>query len=455
MRIAVIGGGPAGYDAAQIAAELGAESILVDRLGIGGACVLWDCVPSKTLCSTAEVVTWMEQAPSLGLMEQRPPISVNLPQIFARIVWLAGAQSADIRKRIEDFGVKIIEGTGRFVDPHTLEVETRDGAERVEADAFLIATGSSPRELPTAVADGKRILNGRQVYDLQAVPEHLIVVGSGATGAEFAHAFNRLGSQITLVSSRDRVLPSEDADAARVLEEVFIRRGMEILKQARAASVRSIGDGVEVELTDGRVLTGTHALMTVGQVPNSTELNLDAAGVRVDEHGAIPIDGVSRTNVRHIYAAGDVTGGVMLANTASMQGRIAMWHALGQAVQPLRTDAIAATVFTDPEIATVGVSEEAAREAGRRVRTILMPYATNARAKMVGLEDGFVKIIVGADSRIVIGATVVAPHASDLILPLSVAVHARLNVAEVARAFSIYPSFGGSITEAARRLMAD
>ncbi len=455
MRIAVIGGGPAGYDAAQIAAELGAESILVDRLGIGGACVLWDCVPSKTLCSTAELVTWMEQAPSLGLMEQRPPISVNLPQIFARIVWLAGAQSADIRKRVEDFGVKILDGMGRFVDPHTLEVETQDGVELVEADAILIATGSSPRELPTAVPDGRRILNGRHVYDLQEVPPHLIVVGSGATGAEFAHAFNRLGSRITLVSSRDRVLPSEDADAARVLEEVFTRRGMEILKEARAAAVRSTDDGVEVELTDGRVLTGTHALMTVGQVPNSADLNLEAAGVHVDERGAIPIDGVSRTNVRHIYAGGDVTGGVMLANTASIQGRIAMWHALGQAVQPLRTDAIAATVFTDPEIATVGISEDAAREAGRRVRTILMPYATNARAKMVGLEDGFVKIIVGADSRIVIGATVVAPHASDLILPLSVAVHARLNVAEVARAFSVYPSFGGSITEAARRLMAD
>ena len=447
MRIAVIGGGPAGYDAAQIAAELGAESILIDRLGIGGACVLWDCVPSKTLCSTAEVVTWMEQAPSLGLVEERPPISVNLAQIFARIVWLAGAQSADIRKRIEDFGVQIVEGSARFTGPRTLEVDTQDGVEHVEADAVLIATGSSPRELPTAKPDGKKILNGRQVYDLQDLPEHLVVVGSGATGAEFAHAFNRLGSKITLVSSRDRVLPSEDADAARVLEEVFTRRGMEILKNARASSVEATDGGVRVVLGDGSTVEGSHALMTVGQVPNSRDLNLEAAGVRVDEGGAIPIDGVSRTNVSHIYAAGDVT--------ASMQGRIAMWHALGQAVQPLRQDAIAATVFTDPEIATVGISEEGAREAGRRVRTMMMPYATNARAKMVGLDDGFVKIIVGADSRIVIGATIVAPHASDLILPLSIAVHARLNVAEVARAFSIYPSFGGSITEAARRLMAD
>jgi len=450
MRICVIGGGPAGYDAAQIAAELGADITLIEKLGIGGACVLWDCVPSKTLCSTAEVVTWMEAATELGLTSEKPQVNVDLPRIFGRIEQLASAQSADIRKRVEQFGVRISTGTARFVDRYAVEV---DGGERVEADAFLIATGASPRELDTARPDGVRILNGRQVYDLSEVPQRLVVVGSGATGAEFSHAFERLGSHVTLVSSRDRVLPHEDPDAARALEAVFERRGIQIVKRARASAVRVGGGGVEVELDDGRLLEGTHALMTVGQVPNSAELNLAAAGVRTDDGGAIPVDGVSRTNISHIYAAGDVTGGVMLANAASMQGRIAMWHALGQAVQPLRTDAIAATVFTEPEIATVGTTEAAAQEAGRRVRAIMMPYATNARAKMVGLTDGFVKIICGADSGIVIGATIVAEHASDLILPLSVAVHARLHISEIARAFSVYPSFGGSITEAARRLM--
>jgi dihydrolipoamide dehydrogenase len=456
VRIVIIGGGPAGYDAAQVAAELGAEVTLVERLGMGGACVLWDCVPSKTLCSTAEVATWLEAAPTLGLTASQPPIEVNLATIFGRILMLAAAQSADIRKRTEETGVRLLDGTARFVDPATIEVAGEGGAlQQIEADAFLIATGSSPRVLQTAVPDGRRILNGRQVYDLADVPERLIVVGSGATGAEFAHAFNRLGSHITLVSSRDRVLPHEDPDAARVLEDVFTRRGMTILKDARAARVEATEDGVVVTLTDGATIDGTHALMTIGQVPNSAELGLEAAGVLTGGGGEIPIDGVSRTNVRHIYAAGDVTGGVMLASVASMQARIAMWHALGQEVEPLRPDAIAATVFTDPEIATVGTSEEAARASGRRVRVYTLPYATNARAKMVGLEDGFVKIICGADSRVVIGATVVAPHASDLILPLSVAVHARLHVSEVARAYSIYPSFGGSITEAARRLMAD
>ena len=450
MRIAIIGGGPGGYEAALVAAELGADVTVIDRSGLGGACVLWDCVPSKTLCSTVEVVTWMEQAPSLGLTSEQPSLDIDLPTVFQRILWLANAQSQDVEKKVEQAGVKIVRGTGRLTGPHEISV---DNGETVEADAILIATGSSPRALGSAPTDGARILNARQVYDLQSVPERLIVIGSGATGAEFAHAFNRLGSRVTLVCSRDRVLPGEDADAARVLEEVFERRDMTILKKARAASAQVTKDGVEVELVDGRVVTGTHALVTVGQVPNSADLGLESAGVKIGSWGEVPVDGVSRTNVSHIYAAGDVTGGMMLASVAAMQGRIAMWHALGQAVAPFNRDEVAATVFTDPEIATAGISEAAARERGLSAEVLTLPFATNARAKMVALEDGFVKIIAASRTGRVLGGTIVAPHASDLILPLSVAVHAGLSVSQLAQAFSIYPSLGGSIQEAARRLM--
>ena len=450
MRIAIIGGGPGGYEAALVAAELGADVTVIDRSGLGGACVLWDCVPSKTLCSTVEVVTWMEQAPSLGLTADKPALNIDLPTVFQRILWLANAQSQDVEKKVAQAGVKIVRGTGRLSGPHEIAV---DSGETVEADAILIATGSSPRALGSAPTDGARILNARQVYDLPSVPERLIVIGSGATGAEFAHAFNRLGSQVTLVCSRDRVLPGEDADAARVLEEVFERRDMTIMKQARAAAARVTKDGVEVELVDGRVVTGTHALVTVGQVPNSTDLGLESAGVKIGSWGEVPIDGVSRTSVSHIYAAGDVTGGMMLASVAAMQGRIAMWHALGQAVAPFSRDEVAATVFTDPEIATAGISEASAHERGLSVEVLSLPFATNARAKMVALEDGFVKIVAASRTGRVLGGTIVAPHASDLILPLSVAVHAGLTVSQLAQAFSIYPSLGGSIQEAARRLM--
>jgi dihydrolipoamide dehydrogenase len=455
VQIVIVGGGPAGYEAALVAAELGAEVTVVDKVGLGGACVLYDCVPSKTLCTSAEAVTWMEAAPALGLVspDEPPALNVNLATIFSRIIWLAEAQSRDIEKKLAAANISVVHASARFDGPRSIVVSSNGDEERLGADVVLIATGSAPRELPSAPPDGRRILNARQVYDLDRVPEHLIVVGSGATGAEFAHAFNRLGSRVTLVCSRDRVLPGEDTDAALVLEEVFERRGMTILRNARAGSARASDAGVEVELNTGEKLTGTHALFTVGQIPNSADLGLEGAGVRIAEDGSIPIDGVSRTNVPTIYAAGDVTGKMMLASTAAMQGRIAMWHALGQAVSPMRWEEVASTVFTDPEIAAVGMSEHECAERGLAVEVKKLPFATNARAKMVGLEDGFVKVIAARASRVVVGGTVVAPHASDLILPLSLAVHSRLAVDQLAQAFSIYPSFGGSIQEAARQLM--
>ena len=224
---------------------------------------------------------------------------------------------------------------------------------------MLIATGAQPRVLPGAEPDGERILTWRQLYDLPELPPELIVVGSGVTGAEFAGAYQALGSQVTLVSSRDRVLPQEDADAAVVVEEVFRRRGMTVLGRSRAAEVRRTGDGVSVKLADGRTVRGSHCLMTVGMVPNTAGLGLAEAGVAVDDRGFIGVDKVSRTSVPGVYAAGDCTGVLMLASVAAMQGRIAMWHALGEAVQPLRLSHVAATIFTDPEIATVGVTEQA------------------------------------------------------------------------------------------------
>ena len=455
MRIVIVGGGPAGYEAALVAAELGAEVAIVDKVGLGGACVLYDCVPSKTLCTSAEAVTWLEAAPVLGLAspDHPPVLEVNLSAIFSRIVWLAEAQSRDIEKKLASANIRVLHAAARLDGPRTVVAKANGDSERLAADVVLVATGSAPRELATAPPDGRRILNARQVYDLEAVPEHLIVVGSGATGAEFAHAFNRLGSNVTLVCSRARVLPGEDPDAALVLEEVFARRGMEIIKNSRAAGARATEVGVEVELITGERLAGTHALFTVGQVANSSGLGLEEAGVRIQEDGSIPIDGVSRTNVSSIYAAGDVTGKMMLASTAAMQGRIAMWHALGEAVSPMHWEEVASTVFTDPEIATVGLSEPECAERGLAVDVRKLPFATNARAKMVGLEDGFVKVIALRATRVVVGGTVVAPHASDLILPLSLAVHAHLGVEQLAQAFSIYPSFGGSIQEAARQLM--
>ena len=303
-----------------------------------------------------------------------------------------------------------------------------------------------------AEPDGERILTWTQVYDMAETPEKLIVVGSGVTGAEFASAYLALGSEVVLVSSRDRVLPGEDADAAEVLEGVLQRRGMTVMGRARASGVERVGDRVVVTLADGRTVEGSHCLMAVGSVANTTGIGLEEAGVRLDDRGFVEVDRVSRTSARGVYAAGDCTGVLMLASVAAMQGRIAMRHLLGDAVAPLDLKTVSSNVFTDPEIATVGVTQAEVDGGAPNIVSVKLPLATNARAKMLGITDGFVKIFATGGMRTVLGGVVVAPRASELIFPVALAVQQRLTVDEVAAAFTVYPSLSGSVAEAARQL---
>jgi NAD(P)H dehydrogenase (quinone) len=456
--VVIIGSGPGGYEAALVARQLGATVTLIDRDGIGGSAVLTDCVPSKALIATSNAMLAVADSGDLGvLINGLPPVSaelsVNLATVNARVKALATAQSTDIAASLEREGVNIVHGAGSFVDATTISVTNAGGeVQLIHADVVLIATGARPRILDTAIPDGHRILTWDQVYGLEELPEKLIVVGSGVTGAEFASAYQGLGSEVVLVSSRDRVLPSEDEDAARVIESVFERRGVHVMSQARAVAVTTVGNGVQVELQDGRIIDGTHVLLALGSIPNTDDLNLSAAGVHTDDRGFIEVDKVSRTSSRNIYAAGDCTGVLMLASVAAMQGRIAMWHALGDAVTPIQLDSVSSTVFTEPEIATVGVSQKDLDSGEFRGEVVLLPLATNARAKMQEQSDGFIKILCRKSSRIVAGAVVVSPSASELIHPLTLAVQERLTVDELASTFTVFPSLSGSIAEAARRL---
>jgi NAD(P)H dehydrogenase (quinone) len=458
--VAILGGGPGGYEAALVAAQLGASVTVVEADGLGGACVLTDCVPSKTLIATSETMGILHGSEGLGIRlhgqlgaalgdAKDGSADVDAIRLYDRVKSLARAQSSDVAGRLAAEGVEVIAGRGRLAGPHTVVAGDRE----IRAGMVLLATGGMPRVLPDAKPDGERILNWRQLYDLDELPEELVVVGSGVTGAEFASAYQALGTQVTLISSRDHVLPNEDPDAAMVVEEVSRRRGMHVLSRSRAASVERTPGGVTVTLTDGRCVRGTHCLLTVGLVPATSGIGLAEAGVELDEHGFVAVDKVSRTSAPGVYAAGDCTGVLMLASVAAMQGRIAMWHALGEAVQPLRLDHVAATIFTDPEIATVGVTQ-AAIDAGQvDAAVVKLPLATNARAKMQGFRDGFVKLFARRSSRIVLGGVVVAPRASELILAVSLAVEQMLTVDQIAHTFAVYPSLSGSLTEAARQLM--
>ncbi len=453
-RVVILGGGPGGYEAALVAAQLGAEVTIVDSDGLGGSAVLTDCVPSKTLIATAEVMTEVAASAELGVTladHEGDPISsitADLARVNARVRRLAQDQSADIAAHLEAQGVLVVQGRGRLDGPRRVVV----GDTSYDADAVLIATGAAPRVLPTAQPDGERILTWEQVYDLDELPDHLIVVGSGVTGAEFASAYLALGIPVTLVSSRDRVLPGEDADASAVLEEVSTRKGMQVLSRSRMASVRRDGDEVIVELTDGRRVTGSHCILALGSVPNTAGLGLEDAGVRLDDGGFVAVDRVSRTSARGVYAAGDCTGILMLASVAAMQGRIAMWHHLGDAVRPLDLTKVSSNVFTAPEIATVGCSQRAVDAGEMRAEVVTLPLAGNARAKMQGVHDGFVKLFCRPGTGTVVGGVVVGPRASELIHPVSLAVAESLTADQLAHAFTVYPSVSGSVAEAARRL---
>ena len=458
-NVVIIGGGPGGYESALVAAQLGAQVTVVDTDGLGGSAVLTDCVPSKTLIATAELMTEVSGAAELGVSFQdhegdaATTIRVDLERVNARVKQLATDQSADIGRRLDKEAVTVVRGRGRLDGPNRVVATLEDGTEQVlEADAVLVATGASPRTLPSAEPDGERILTWEQVYDLTEVPTSLVVVGSGVTGAEFASAYLALGIDVTLVSSRDRVLPGEDADASAVLEEVLKRRGMNVLSKSRMESVTRDGDVVTVTLTDGRTVQGSHCILALGSVPNTADLGLEEAGVTLDEGGFVAVDRVSRTSARGVYAAGDCTGVLMLASVAAMQGRIAMWHFLGDTVHPLDLKKVSSNVFTAPEIATVGWSQQAIDRDEIQAVVVMLPLSGNPRAKMQGVRDGFVKLFCRPGTGIVVGGVVVAPRASELIHPVSIAVAESLTADQLAQAFTVYPSMSGSVAEAARRL---
>lgn len=459
--LTIIGGGPGGYEAAMVAAKLGARVTLVERQGVGGAAVLTDVVPSKTLIATADSMRRVGLAEDLGVDLGDAEPRADMRQVDRRILELAGEQSRDIRAALERRGVRVIDGVARVVGPNQVSVRTLQDEdaepEVITSDAILVAVGASPRELPTAVPDGERIFNWKQLYAMTELPEHLIVVGSGVTGAEFASAYNRLGAKVTLVSSRDRVLPGEDADAAELLEKVFQDNGLTVVARSRAEAVERTETGVRVELSgegaaDTPYVEGSHALVAVGGIPNTAGLGLEDVGVELTESGHVKVDGVSRTTVPSIYAAGDCTGNLALASVAAMQGRIAIAHLLGDALKPLRPHLLASNIFTSPEIATVGVTQAQVDSGQYQADVLRLDFATNPRAKMSGVQEGFVKIFARQGSGTVIGGVVVSPRASELIYALALAVTHKLHVDDLADTFTVYPSMSGSIAEAARRL---
>ncbi|MDP5108321.1 MAG: FAD-dependent oxidoreductase, partial [Ilumatobacteraceae bacterium] len=349
-RLVIIGGGPGGNTAATWAARLGAEVTIIERDIMGGAAHLLDCIPSKAMIATGGAVSATKRFAGMGLEQHVAEIDVD--NLAERIDGIRTRLENTTTQLLDSQGIRMIRGEASFVDPHTVVVRTSAGEERIEGDAFIIATGSRPRIPQWCTPDGERILTTRECYPPKIFPQSIAVVGSGVTGVEFVHMFSSFGAQVSLIVSRQQVLPGKDPEAAAVLEETFLNKGVELLKGARAESIERIGDEVVVKCSDGREVRATHAVLAIGSEPNVEGLNLEAAGVELDSRGYINIDQHCQTNVGHIYAAGDVSGKLPLSSVASMQGRKIAEHLMvGTKAnhRHLDYDKAASAIFTEPE----------------------------------------------------------------------------------------------------------
>ncbi len=445
-HLLIIGGGPAGTQAATTAASKGAQVTIVEKDIVGGAAHLWDCIPSKTMAASALRHTSIRNAAKLGFVTD--PGKVDPKVLAERIEVITGDINRNWVSLLQSQGVAIVDGTGRFRSDHEVVVETTAGERVIAFDKAMISTGSSPRVPDWAPVDRKQVLTTRDCYFLDDVPEHMVVIGSGVTGVEFTHIFESLGARVSLVVSRQQILPHRDAEVAAVLEEDFLERGVRLVIGARAEAIDLDGAEVAVKCDDGRVIRGSHALLAVGSFPLSEGLGLEAAGVETED-GYVIVDEHQRSSVPHIYAAGDVTGQMPLSSVASMQGRKIASHALGLPVAPIDYSKVAEAIFTEPEIASVGLVDVEAAAEGRKVRTTKVPFAANARSVLQHVTRGFVKLTSDPATGVVLGGTIVGHRASELIGVVALAVQARITDKTLVETLMVHPSMMEAISDAA------
>ncbi len=449
LRFVVIGGGPAGNTAASHAARLGAEVTVVERDIVGGAAHLWDCIPSKAMIATGGALAAVRRSPEMAL--SAAAAEVDLEALRDRIATVVGTLEAGTRGLLERQGVRIVRGVGRLVSPRDVVVDTAEGSVELEADVVLLATGSRPRLPDWAPVDGDRVLATRDAYPPRTWPDHLVVIGSGVTGVEFVHMFSSLGTEVSLIVSRQHVLPQKDPEVAAALEDELLRRGVRLLKGARANGIERHDELVRVACEDGRTVEGSHALLAIGSVPNSEGLGLEAAGVTVDAAGFVPVDQDCATSVGHIYAAGDLSGRLPLSSVAAMQGRKIAEHVMGvrSRTRPLDYDKAASAIFTVPEIADVGLAEADAFAVGRKVRVTKVPFSASPKALIESHSRGFVKVVSDPATGVVLGGSVVGRHAAELVSVLAVAVTNGLTVADIVDSLLVHPSLSEVLSEAA------
>ena len=448
-QVVVVGAGPGGYVAALRLARLGKDVILVDKgPRLGGVCLNVGCIPSKALIHAADLVWEARHAETMGITVDG--IGVDMPKLVAWKDGIVDRLTGGVDFLCSKNGVEVVYGTARFAGERSLQVTTEDGQGEIEFQQAVIATGSDAMELPGLKFDGRRVIGSTEALSLDRIPERLAVVGAGYIGLELGTVYAKLGSEVTVVEFLPEVLPGLDRDVAKALQRQLKKLGVKLLLEHRAESfddgdepalVTTGPDGSEVRVPADLVM------MSVGRVPRSRDLGLDAIGVATDERGFIGVDDRQRTNVAGIYAIGDVVGGALLAHKAYQEAKVAAEVIAGE---PAAFDnvAIPAVIYTDPEVAWTGLTEQEARDAGHTVTTGTFSFKASGRAMTLEATDGFIKVVADAGSRQLLGVTAVGRGVSELMGEATLALEMGAFLEDVGLTIHPHPTMSEALQEA-------
>ncbi|MCK4910984.1 MAG: dihydrolipoyl dehydrogenase [Thermodesulfovibrionales bacterium] len=448
MSLVVIGSGPGGYVAAIKAAQLGQSVTIIEDTEVGGTCLNRGCIPTKALIASTSLLSKARELDKYGI-DLNGTVSPNLEKIMARKDKIVSTQVKGIRGLFKSWGIKLLEGKGRLLEGKTVEVLLNDGSSiSIEADNIIIATGSSPAHIPAFPVDGINVLTSDHALVLTEIPKSMVIVGAGVIGCEWAFIFRELGALVTVVEMLPRALATEDTEVSALIAREMKKKKIKLMTETSVSKVVVESDHIVTKLLNGPDVVAEKMLVSIGRAFNSTGLGLEEVGVKTGKSGEILVDEQMRTNIKGVYAVGDVTGGMLLAHTASAEGIIAARNICGQEVK-MDYSCIPAAIFTSPEIASVGLRDFQVHEMGIKTRTGMFQYRALGKAHAIGEIVGFFKIIADEETDRVLGAHVVGSEASVVIHEAAVAIRNGLTSKDLARTIHAHPTLSEGLMEAA------
>lgn len=448
MRLAIIGAGPGGYVSAIKASQLGAEVTIIEDTEVGGTCLNRGCIPTKALLASSEAFQKAKEIEDFGI-ELKGQLLPNLKKIIERKNKIVSTQVKGIRGLFKSYGINLIEGKGILKSPDEIEVLKKDGSTlMVEAEKIIIATGSRPAQIPVFPFDGKRILSSDDALNLTEIPKSLIIVGAGVIGCEFACIFIALGVEVTMVEMLPRAVATEDIEISELLERELKKKKIKLMTNVSVEKVIEKEDGIHATLSNGSELSAEKILVSIGRALNTDRIGIEAVGIKKGTKGEITVNERMETNIKGIYAIGDVTGRMLLAHVASKGGIVSAMNACGREAC-IDYSTVPAAIFTSPEIASVGLREFQAIEKGIKVITGHFPFRALGKAHAMGEISGIIKIIADRDTDRILGGHIIGPHASDLIHEITLAIKAGLRVKDISDTIHAHPTLSEGIMEAA------